>query len=369
MWIQKRGSKFRYMERYTDPITGKQAYVTCTLEKDTAQYQRRASAILQDKIEEKLRASAAPDKITLQALMDKYARYQSATVKETTALRNSFESAAIGRIIGGGSIVNNLTAAYVTDKLIGAGETSACTNGRIKYFKALIRWGYKMDLVESPALADKISYLPDPGRKEKLLTKYMEPEELKALLDAMDSNRWKLLVQFLCLSGLRIGELIALTDKDVGDKYIRISKTYDVKLNKLQNTPKTDASNRDVYIQEELADCIKEMRKERRNMLLSAGASSHLFYPDTKGGYLHYAAFNKYLAENSQRILGRRLTPHACRHTMTSIFAAQGASIDTISRRLGHSDSDITKEIYLHVTGEQRKKDEVQIESIRMLAT
>lgn len=368
MWIQKRGNKYRFMERYIDPITGKQQYVTCTLEKDTAQYQRRASAILQDKIEEKLQASTAPDKITLQTLMDKYARYQSATVKETTAVRNSYEAAAIGRILGGQSLISNLSVAYVTDKLISAGETPACTNGRIKYLKACIRWGYKMDLIESPAIADKISYLPDPSKKEKLLTKYMEPEELQALLDAMDNTRWKLLTRFLCLSGLRIGELIALTDKDVGSKYIHISKTYDIKLNKLSNTPKTDTSNREVYIQEELADCIKEMRKERRVMLLAAGASSALFYPDIKGGYLHYFAFNKYLAENSQRVLGRKLTPHACRHTMTSIFAAQGASIDTISRRLGHSDSAITKEIYLHVTGEQRKKDEAQIDNIRVLS-
>ena len=247
------------------------------------------------------------------------------------------QAAAIGRILGEKSIVSSLTAGYVTDKLIAAGETPACTNGRIKYLKACIRWGYKMDLIDSPAIADKISYLPDPERKEKLMEKFMEPEELQKLLDSMDNNRWKLLTRFLCLSGLRIGELIALADKDVGDKYIRINKTYDIKLNKLQSTPKTATSNRDVYIQQELADCIKEMRKERRIMLLAAGASSKLFYPDVNGGYLHYFAFKKYLAENSKRVLGRKLTPHACRHTMTSIFAGQGASIDTISRRLGHN--------------------------------
>ena len=369
MWIEKRGDKYRYCERYTDPLTGIEKRVSCTLDKNTTKYQKMATQILQDKITANLQASATPGKITLQTLMDDYAKYQSATVKETTAVRNSYQAAAVGRILGGQSIVSSLTAAYVTDKLISAGETPACTNGRIKYLKACIRWGYKMDLVESPALADKISYLPDPGRKEKLMTKFMEPEELQKLLDSMDSNRWKLLTRFLCLSGLRIGELIALTDKDVGDKYIHVCKTYDVKLDKLHDTPKTDTSNRDVYIQKELADCIKEMRKERRIMLLAAGASSHLFYPDAKGGYLRYFAFNKYLAENSKRVLGHKLTPHACRHTMTSIFAAQGASLDAISRRLGHSGSDITRDIYLHVTGEQRKKDEAQFDNIRVLSS
>ena len=104
-------------------------------------------------------------------------------------------------------------------------------------------------------------------------------------------------------------------------------------------------------------------------MPLAAGSSSHLFYPDAKDGYLRYFAFNKYLAENSKRVLGHKLTPHACRHTMTSIFAAQGASLDAISRRLGHSGSDMTRDIYLHVTGEQRKKDEAQFDNIRVLSS
>lgn len=369
MWIEKRGGKYRYCERYTDPLTGKEKRVSCTLDRDTAKYQKMALSILQDKISAKLQESAGPDKITLQTLMDKYATYQASAVKGSTAVRNGYQAKACARIIGGESIVDKLTVAYVTEKLLTAGETAACTNGRIKYLKACIRWGYKMDLINSPAIADKISYIPDPGKKEKLMTKFMEPEELQMLLEAMHVNRWKLLTQFLCLSGLRIGELIALDDTDVTLKYIRIRKTYDMKLGVLQDTPKTDTSNRDVYIQPELADCIKEIRKERLIMLLASKTKSRLFFPDASGSYMHYYAYNKYLSETSKRVLGRKLTPHACRHTMTSIFAAQGASLDAISRRLGHSGSAITRDIYLHITGEQRRKDEAQFDNIRVLSS
>ncbi|MFR8313824.1 MAG: hypothetical protein ACLVBP_16545 [Ruminococcus sp.] len=43
-------------------------------------------------------------------------------------------------------------------------------------------------------------------------------------------------------------------------------------------------------------------------------------------------------------------------HTHASLLLEQGISIDTISRRLGHENSDVTREIYLHVTKSYRKK-------------
>ena len=76
---------------------------------------------------------------------------------------------------------------------------------------------------------------------------------------------------------------------------------------------------------------------------------------------------NKYLKENSLRILGREITPHALRHTHASLLLEQGISIDTISRRLGHENSDVTREIYLHVTKKLQEKDNQQIAKISIL--
>lgn len=367
MWVQKRGNKYRFFERYTDPITEIKQCVSCTLDKNNDKARRKAAAILQQKIYEEIQKAGQPGTITLQTLIDRYAEHQAVTVKKSTADRNAFEAAAVVRIIGPDSIVDRLTAAYVTDKLLSAGEAASCTNSRIKFLKSCIRWGYKSDLISSPALADKVDYLPDRKKKEKLAVKYMEQEELEAVLDAMNVTKWKLLTEFLCLSGLRIGELMALDDTDVGDKYIRISKTFDIRSGILSDTPKTDASNREVYIQEELAECIRQIRKERAIMLMSSGKRSSLFFPDADGSFMHYHSYNKYLGEITEKTIGRKLTPHACRHTMTSLFAAHGASLDTISRRLGHESSSITKEIYLHVTALQKKQDELQVDRIKIL--
>ena len=73
------------------------------------------------------------------------------------------------------------------------------------------------------------------------------------------------------------------------------------------------------------------------------------------------------LNQVSKKALGRTITPHTLRHTHTSLLAEQGVDIETISRRLGHEDSHITKKIYLHVTKKMRERDNQQIQSIKIL--
>jgi integrase len=45
----------------------------------------------------------------------------------------------------------------------------------------------------------------------------------------------------------------------------------------------------------------------------------------------------------------------------------QGVSIDTISRRLGHENSQITREIYLHVTEKLKERDNEEIAKVKIM--
>ncbi|GGE36005.1 hypothetical protein GCM10011391_13510 [Pullulanibacillus camelliae] len=48
------------------------------------------------------------------------------------------------------------------------------------------------------------------------------------------------------------------------------------------------------------------------------------------------------------------LTPHSLRHT--SLLAKVGVSLEQIMDRLGHTDDQITKNVYLHVTQDMKKE-------------
>ena len=72
---------------------------------------------------------------------------------------------------------------------------------------------------------------------------------------------------------------------------------------------------------------------------------------------MNYNSYRKWLKENSEDILGRKITPHALRHTTASLLIADGVPLEVVSRMLGHDGSKITKQIYIHITQELKNRD------------
>ena len=362
MWSQEREpGKVRYFERYTDPLTMKSKTVSITLSgKDTAANRKKASTALSQTIDKKI----APENHSVLSLLDlynAYTAYQALTVKASTQERNKRTLKKLCTLLGNDTIVDNLTVSYINQMLLSTQKGPATLNEYLARLRAMLRWGYDTELVTSD-IGNRLKRFKDTQTKrDKIADKYLEPEEIGKLLDYMQKSclNWYYLTKFLLLSGLRIGEAIALEKTDVSSE-ISVSKTYDV-INRLITTPKTNTSNRDVYIQPELQNLIKQYKHWRKESdLLAACRSSHFFY-DQSGNYINYYAYEKYLKETAENVLQRRITVHTLRHTHASLLLAEGVSIDTISRRLGHENSKVTKEIYLHVTQRLKERDNLAL--------
>jgi integrase len=230
----------------------------------------------------------------------------------------------------------------------------------------MLRWGYQNDLC--PDIAGKLKLLPDKSEREKISDKFLEKSELKKLLNGMKVKRWRNLSQLLALSGLRIGEAIALeySDLDLKARIIHVTKTFSLTVKKT-TPPKTIDSVRDVFMQDELLSLCRKLVAQAKRQALEMGYKSDLIFCDIDGNYIDYAVYEKYLRENGQAILGRKLTSHVMRHTMTSLFSEAGVDLSVIARRLGHHDSQLTRDIYLHCTQAQREKDNEAIKSVSIL--
>lgn len=94
---------------------------------------------------------------------------------------------------------------------------------------------------------------------------------------------------------------------------------------------------------------------------------SNLLFTGTVREHIDHFAYNKYLKENSMKAIGRSITPHTLRHTHASLLMEQGIDIDSISKRLGHNDSKVTREIYLHVTQKLESKRNEQLKELKIL--
>ena len=358
MWMEERNGRFRYSERYTDRLSGKKRYVSVTL---TKKNDTKAAKILAEKIHEKTRDGD----YTLREAADAYLDEHRKLVRPQTYIRNKHSIDYTVELLGGDNLIDRLSAAYIRNKYLNSGKSVRTENENMHRFKTFIRWAYRNDFISSTVCVDKLEPFPDTPKRERIQDKFMNRNELSLLLEKSKDELNRLVTEFLALSGLRIGELIALDDKDVTD-VIHVSKTFSAITNAL--TPgKTLAAERDVHINAELADCISRIRTYVYKMKVSSGTDAPYFVLSKRGERFQYYAYDKWLRENTAAILGRELTPHALRHTHASLLAEAGYPLEAISRRLGHENSKVTREIYLHVTEGTKEKDAAMMDNISIL--
>lgn len=366
MWVeQTKKGKYKFIERYTDPMTGKYKRVSVTLDKDTPQSRKQAQKAISKKIE--TAEFGEPERITLGELIEKYREDQKKTIKASTYARNYSACNSIMEILGSDTIISRMNAGYIRESFLATGKEPVTLNEFLTRFKALMRWGYRNDYVPDISYLDKLEKFKDTPHRIKIEGKFLESSELSELLSGMKVKKWRDLTEFLALSGVRFGEAAALdlADVDLKSHILHVTKTYDAAHDIVTST-KTSTSTRDVYMQEQLYHLCRRLKAERLSDSIVLQMNV-VFFPGSKRERIEFDCYAKYLRENSERIIGRRITPHTLRHTHASLLMEQGIDIDTISRRLGHSNSRVTREIYLHVTKKLKEKENQKLKDIKLL--
>ncbi|MBT2644773.1 site-specific integrase [Bacillus sp. ISL-41] len=208
--------------------------------------------------------------------------------------------------------------------------------------------------------------------EEEELPKYLEKEELALFLKTAKEHGLEhdyLVYLILSYTGIRVGELVALKWKDIDfvNHTVSITKTYyNPRNNALEYqlvTPKTRKSRRKIIVDEEVIDALKEHKKVQERVIDRLGDAYYNqdFIFSKMERHYGYPIVIKNVRDRMKRLLrmaglNKDLTPHSLRHTHTSLLAEAGVSLEQIMDRLGHTDDQITKNVYLHVTQEMKKE-------------
>lgn len=368
-WIEKNASgNLRLCVRYRDELTGKVKKVSTRLDKDTKKARREAEAVLLEKID-KSENRTEHDTLTYGELVELYISDIQADVslKDSTKRRNTVCARTMAKIIGEDILVSKLHTVDVLGLLTKTGETAERKNNRLERFKVLVRWAYRHNYIEHVDFLMKLKPFSCHPHTDQIIDKFMDSTELHRVLEEMNGEHHVLMTWFLGLSGLRIGEAIALrkSDVDVTARTIHVVNTYDPNA-KTSSVAKTQASVRDVHIQPQLLELLRQIEVFYKRMELRTGKRSELLFHKEDGKPYSYYAYLKQLGIASQKALGRRLTPHALRHTHASILFESSFTPDEVARRLGHSKSDITKRIYIHTTKTLQERDNAKLDVFRI---
>lgn len=166
-------------------------------------------------------------------------------------------------------------------------------------------------------------------------------DEFRRVLEHVDKPAARLAFEVLFWTGMRSGEMLALTLNDVSfeKSSISITKTAAQRHGQLViNPPKTPRSSRVIVVPKFLLALIKDYT----DRLVEYKPEDPIFY-FTK----HYLKYQLDAAADAAGV--KRIRVHDLRHSHASLLVEMGCSIILISERLGHEKIQTTLQTYSHL--------------------
>lgn len=195
-----------------------------------------------------------------------------------------------------------------------------------------------------------------PKKKEKEIETidYYTKEELLSFLTVAKENlssMWYLFFHLMAYTGLRRGEELALTWKDIDfkNRTISVNKalTRDKDGTPTIGDPKNKSSKRVIEIDPVTTYKLRQWRYKNRE--------EEYVFPNTKGSFTTFSQPWHQLSKLKSHDI-KIISPHGFRHTHCSMLFSAGVPIHLVQSRLGHSDIKTTMNIYNHIYKSDEKK-------------
>lgn len=363
MWTEPtKTGKVKFVEQFKNPLTLKYMRVSITMDKETNTTRKLAQQTLNKRIEEKLRRledGQIKEGVTFSELIEEFDGYYRQTVKPSSFAAWKNLKACILKNFNSDILVSKITNKYLTNTLEAMIYQRGYNNAYVSQIKSkinqLMRHAYRHDYTAAPIGQLEINWKRNNSAKS-IEDKYLDDDEVKQVLEAVRAinpvHADVLMWQYL--TGMRIGEVLALQIKKVfqeaGKWFVKIDCTLEYSKKRkseftISSTPKTQSSNRTILLPDKAV-------KIYRQYSLNKQPDDVLFSIETKtGAFLHPLSMDNQLKKVQKALdLPKPLSTHIFRHTHASKLAELGVPIELISKRLGHKDSAITRQIYLHVT-------------------
>ena len=368
MWVEtltnSKGTRYKYCERYELP-NGETRKVAITLNSNSTYARKQASIELQNKIKDVIKQLHLDPNITMYEVAQLWLEHTEPTVKIATHINHTLHVKKIFTYIDTSiplvkvtpiMIENMIHNVYYKEELSYYYAKSILTTVR-----AIFRHAKRRRIIQDIHEIEDISIKKKPFTHTEIAkkqNKFLDAVELKSVLTQLTklASRVALLIEFMSLTGLRIGELLALRYCDYDEKKatININGTLqyfykngsDIK----RGTPKNIYSVRDVTLD---ARCVKILNSiitdnKRQSLWFKGYEEQGYIFTAKRGNPYDMQYINKLLKQ--VHIEGKHLTTHIFRHTHISILAELGIPLKAIMQRVGHNDPATTLSIYTHVT-------------------
>lgn len=200
--------------------------------------------------------------------------------------------------------------------------------------------------------------IPKTGAEER------EPigqKERDLILSACKGHKMGVPALILLYTGIRKGELLALTweDVDLEGEWLTVNKAVWFDNNRVSvKTPKSKAGTRMVPIPKRIIPILAQAKAAAKSTLVCPSAQgtimTHAAYNSAWKGYLHYlnlAAGGRDRSRSNPKVQAMTpFTAHQLRHTYATMLYDAGVDVKSAQKFLGHADLQVTLKIYTHLS-------------------
>ena len=384
MWIEEiknsKGLRYKYQERFKNPVTGKNIKLSVTLNKNSKQAQKIALEMLQEKFNQKF-ITASQQKaekiqnLTFYDVADEWLEYSKPTIKRSTQILHNCYVNYIKKHTDHELYFNDFTPATAEKILKNLYYNQARSHGYCKAImttiKAIMRYAQKSKYIDDITQFEGITIKKRPvtaSELEKKNNKYLNKDELEECLSQLYKlyPRVALAMELIALTGLRCGELLALRvqDYDKVNNYISVNGTIRTNERK-RTTPKNIYSYRKIFLNDRAKQILDKVILENKQAIKwhsNQYKDKGYIFTTRTGLPIGIGEINKTLKKI--QIKDKVLTTHVFRHTHISLLAEMDVPFKIIMQRVGHNNPNTTLKIYTHVTENMNKELQKKLQAL-----
>ena len=361
--------KFRYYLKFYDDKKELWKQVSCTMNTRSREAKREAENRLSKKIdgyfEKEYSQLSDLKRVKVKSVYEEWIKFRKQELRSSTLV---VEKEYMKRFLNefGGFSLQSLDTQTLQRFLISLNWThksKRTLKSRMNiFFKYCNNMGYiKENPIALVILPRYTQTLEDYEKKQK---KFLSKEEMSMLLSSMNKNcldirqkRIILLFEFLFLTGLRIGEALALRWENIDLDKIILHVKYNLDYHTVKakegrlSLPKTVDSIRKLFINDRCIEILLWYKKENE----ASNFQADFIFLNCKGN-LH--ALNSLTVFFKRQAVKAKIpdknpedfSTHLFRHSHISLLAEMGLPVKTIMQRVGHKNEKTTLQIYTHVT-------------------
>lgn len=224
---------------------------------------------------------------------------------------------------------------------------------------AFLKYCHSQNIISSPIyMSIMIPKESNVIKHKKQIETYSFEEQTRLKQILRSYNHISYVVAILMLeAGLRVGEALAITWKDINwqRKCLSINKTF-VRLNNsrvvyIQSSPKTESSNRTIPLNNECISALKYIYASK-DIFDENLKDAYVFEKPGSSSTITYESVRYHLTKVCEKAKVEYKGNHVFRHTFATNAYYKGANVKILSKMLGHADTSITYNTYIHLFGD-----------------